>query len=172
MAVRFSKLKTVNLEDDDQEELEPIVGEEPRENGDGEEWDSNANDHRGEMDDEGKTMLIMNEDETEVKRGKVPWWMCWSSRRSYSPLKQRRLRKCPCNSWKVIATAVLIFSVVFFISLIISTVVPEPSESEGNNSSTLVPESSEGERFNLSKVTVSPLSLFSFPPSSSPIPSV
>lgn len=131
MAVRFSKLKTVSLEDDDQEELEPVGGEEPWETAVGEEWDSNAiNDHRGEMDDEGKAMLITDEDETEVKGGGVPWWMCWRSRGSYSPFKQKRWRKCPCNSWKVIATAVLIFSVVFFISLIISTLVAEPSEGE------------------------------------------
>ena len=131
MAVRFSKLKTINLADDDQEEeLDPTGEKEPEEIGD--EGDMNAIDGPGDIDDEGKTKLIMDEDEdeAEVKGGRVPRWMFWRSRGSYSPPKQRRWRRCPCNSWKVIAIAVLTFSVVFLISLIISTLVPEPSEGE------------------------------------------
>ena len=115
MAVRFSKLKTINLDNVDQDESEPTRGE-----------DGLVEPDR-EMDDE--TKLIMEDDETtEEKGGGHPSWMFWRYRGSYSPLKQRRWRKCPCNSWKAVAIAVLIFALVFLISLIISALVPEPSE--------------------------------------------
>lgn len=135
MAVRFSKLKTINLNDEDQEETELTVEEDGLEGTDQGEWEVNVNhDDGGEMDDEGKTKLIIEDDDiAEVKRGSPPRWMFWRSRGSYSPLKQRRIKKCPCYSWKVIAIAVLTFTVVFLISLIISALVPEPSEGKKRN---------------------------------------
>ena len=123
MAVRFSKLKTINLDNEDGEELEPMVREEDEGEG-----GADAVDDGGLDDDEGRTKLIIEDEETaEVKNGRLPRWMQWS-RRSYSPLKPGRRRRCPCSSWKIIAIAVFIFTAAFLISLIISTLVPEPTE--------------------------------------------
>ena len=129
MAVRFSKLKTINLDNADEEEAE-LLEPEPSET-DGGVW-NNINADEGEGD-EGTAKLILEDDEAateEVKRGRLPSWMNWKSRGSYAPMsmKRRRRRKCPCNSWKAVAIAVLVFTVVFLISLIISVLIPEPSE--------------------------------------------
>lgn len=127
MAVRFSKLKTINLDDEDEEELKPMVGE--GEEAGGGEWSADHNDgDSGRLDDGGQTQLIIEDEETaQVKKKGLTRWL-HRSRRSYSPLKPGRRRKCPCNSWKVVAIAVFIFTAAFLISLIISSLVPEPTE--------------------------------------------
>ena len=132
MAVRFSKLKTINLDNAEEEEkelLEPEAGE--TDGGGGGLW-NNANDTKGGKEEEGTAKLIFGEDGEEsmeeVKKGRLPSWMKVRSRRSYTPMKHRRWRKCPCNSWKAVAIAVLVFTAVFLISLIVSTLIPEPSE--------------------------------------------
>ena len=132
MAVRFSKLKTINLDNADEEEtelLEAEAGETDGLGGEGGVW-NNVNHSKG---DEGKAKLIFGEDGEEameeVKKGRLPSWMRLGSRRSYSPVKKhRRWRKCPCNSWRAVAIAVLVFTAVFLISLIVSALIPEPSE--------------------------------------------
>ena len=129
MAVRFSKLKTINLDNEDEEEkelLEPGADE------------TDVNDTKGEKEDKGTAKLIFGEDGEEameeVKKGRLPRWMKLRSRRSYTPMKKhRRWRKCPCNSWKAVAIAVLVFTAVFLISLIVSTLIPEPSEGTPTN---------------------------------------
>lgn len=124
MAVRFSKLKTINLDNADEEETELLDPEEGETN--------NINDVKGGKGDEGTAKLIFGEDGEEimeeVKKGGLPSWMKRRSRRSYSPMKDRRWRKCPCNSWRAVAIAVLVFTAVFLISLIVSSLIPEPSE--------------------------------------------
>ena len=135
MAVRFSKLKTINLDNADEEETELLEAEagDIDTNGDGGEgaW-NNVNDMKRGKGDEGKANLIFGEDGEEemedVKKGGLSSWTRLRSRRSYSPMKHRRRRKCPCNSWKAVAIAVLVFTAVFLISLIVSTLIPEPSE--------------------------------------------
>ena len=121
MAVRFSKLKTINLDNADEEEAE-LLEPDPSEN--------YINDDEGEGGG-GTAKLIIEDGEAmeEVKRGRLSGWMNWKSRGCYAPLmKHRRWRKCPCNSWKAVAIAVLVFAAVFLISLIISALIPEPSE--------------------------------------------
>lgn len=136
MAVRFSKLKTINLDNADEEEtelLEPEAGEMDGLGGEGGGVWNNVSHRKGGKGDEGKAKLIFGEDGEEameeVKKGRLPSRMRLGSRRSYSPVnKHRRWRKCPCNSWKAVAIAVLVFTAVFLISLIVSALIPEPSE--------------------------------------------
>ena len=127
MAVRFSKLKTINLDNADEEEAELLEPEPSETDGGGV-----CNDKRSKGD-EGTAKLIFEDGEgamEEVKKGRLPSWMKLRARGSYTPMKHRRSRwrKCPCNSWKAVAIAVLVFTAVFLISLIISTLIPEPSE--------------------------------------------
>lgn len=131
MTVRFSKVKTINVDDDDQEESGLIEGEEGGEaegeevrEADGGLWDS-AND-RWELD-EGKVKLITQDDDITESRPSR-WWVWWRSRGSYAPMKRGRFRWCPCNSWKAVAIAVLTFTTVFLISLVISILASEPPE--------------------------------------------
>ncbi len=129
MAVRFSKLKTINLDNADEEETELLEAEAGETDG---VW-NNVNAGKGGKGDEGTAELMFDEDGEEameeVKKSRLPSWIRLGSRRSYSPVKKhRRWRKCPCNSWRAVAIAVLVFTAVFVISLIISTLIPEPSE--------------------------------------------
>ena len=125
MAIRFSKLKTINLDNADEEEAE-LLEQEPSETDGGGVW--NEGESKGA---EGTAKLVFEDGEgaTEaVKKGRVPSWTKLKGRGSYALIKRRRRRKCPCNSWKAVAIAVLVFTAVFLISLILSTLIPEPSE--------------------------------------------